>query len=81
MTNTTERIEQLLDTNSVFLFMKRNPQTPMCGFSSNTVKILKDLIGEEEISVTEEIIASISAMSSMVYVEQGFDGYNDEVMF
>jgi len=43
---TTQRIEQMLDENPVFLFMKGNPQTPMCGFSSNTVKILKDLIGD-----------------------------------
>ena len=43
---TNQRIEKMLDENPVFLFMKGNPQTPMCGFSSNTVKILKDLIGE-----------------------------------
>jgi monothiol glutaredoxin len=43
---TTHRIEQMLEENPVFLFMKGNPQTPMCGFSSNTVKILKDLIGD-----------------------------------
>ena len=30
-------------------------------------------VGEEEISITEEILASLSAMSSMIYVEQGFD--------
>lgn len=42
----TQRIEQMLNENPVFLFMKGTPQTPMCGFSSNTVKILKDLIGE-----------------------------------
>ncbi len=44
---TTKRIEQMLDENPVFLFMKGTPQTPMCGFSSNTVKILKDLIGDD----------------------------------
>ncbi len=44
---TTQRIEKMLDENPVFLFMKGNPQTPMCGFSSNTVKILKDMIGED----------------------------------
>lgn len=42
----TQRIEKMLDENPVFLFMKGNPQTPMCGFSSNTVKILKDMIGD-----------------------------------
>ncbi len=43
---TTQRIENMLAENPVFLFMKGTPQTPMCGFSSNTVKILKDLIGD-----------------------------------
>lgn len=43
---THQRIEQMLDENPVFLFMKGTPQTPMCGFSSNTVKILKDLLGD-----------------------------------
>lgn len=36
----------MLEENPVFLFMKGTPQTPMCGFSSNTVKILKDLLGD-----------------------------------
>lgn len=44
---TTQRIEQMLNENPVFLFMKGTPQTPMCGFSSNTVKILKDLLGDD----------------------------------
>lgn len=47
MANAVERIEKMLDENPVFLFMKGNPQTPMCGFSSNTVKIIKDLIGDD----------------------------------
>ncbi len=47
MTNAVERIEKMLDENPVFLFMKGNPQTPMCGFSSNTVKIIKDLLGDD----------------------------------
>ncbi|MGJ8663773.1 MAG: Grx4 family monothiol glutaredoxin [Marinicella sp.] len=44
---TTQRIEKMLNENPVFLFMKGTPQTPMCGFSSNTVKILKDMIGDD----------------------------------
>ncbi|WP_395373561.1 Grx4 family monothiol glutaredoxin [Marinicella sp. W31] len=45
--STNQKIEQLLDQNPVFLFMKGSPQAPMCGFSSNTVQILKSLINEE----------------------------------
>ncbi len=41
------RIEEMLNGHAVFLFMKGSPQTPMCGFSSNTVKIIRQLIGED----------------------------------
>jgi Glutaredoxin-related protein len=42
-----QRIDNLIQSDKVFLFMKGNPQTPMCGFSGNTVKMLKDLLGED----------------------------------
>lgn len=35
-----ERIQNLLDTHRVVLFMKGTPQFPMCGFSSRAVQIL-----------------------------------------
>ena len=40
--NTTkENIEKMIGENEVFLFMKGNPDFPMCGFSSVTSAILK----------------------------------------
>jgi monothiol glutaredoxin len=37
------QIEQLLKSNKVVLFMKGNSEMPQCGFSANTVAILKHL--------------------------------------
>lgn len=86
MTNTTERIEQMLADSPVFLFMKGNPQTPMCGFSSNTVKILKDLLGDDfgHFNVLEdaEIREGIKAYGQwptipQLYVNKELIGGND----
>lgn len=40
---TKERIDQMLDKNRVFLFMKGNPSFPQCGFSARAVAILREL--------------------------------------
>lgn len=37
------QIEKLLKSNKVVLFMKGNSEMPQCGFSANTVAILKHL--------------------------------------
>lgn len=37
------QIESLLKSSKIVLFMKGNAQMPMCGFSANTVSILKNL--------------------------------------
>jgi len=39
----TERIQNVIDTNRVMLFMKGNPEVPMCGFSKTVVDVLKHL--------------------------------------
>ncbi len=44
---TRQTIENLVNNNTCVLFMKGNPKQPQCGFSSNTVKILHDLVGED----------------------------------
>ncbi|CAA7390986.1 unnamed protein product [Spirodela intermedia] len=38
----TSRLQQLVDSNPVFLFMKGTPDQPKCGFSQKVVDILKD---------------------------------------
>jgi len=45
--NAIERIDQMVKSQPVVLFMKGTPQAPMCGFSANTVRILRDLLGED----------------------------------
>lgn len=44
---TTERIEELLSSSEVLLFMKGSPSSPQCGFSSKIVDILKKYDGLE----------------------------------
>jgi len=39
----TQRIEKIINADDVVLFMKGNEQMPQCGFSANTVAILKHL--------------------------------------
>lgn len=44
---TKQAIDSLVNNNACVLFMKGNPTHPQCGFSSNTVGILKELLGEK----------------------------------
>ena len=41
MSETLQRIDEMVKTYPVVLFMKGSPQFPMCGFSSRTVETLK----------------------------------------
>lgn len=38
--DTQERIKQQIGSSRIFLYMKGSPQTPMCGFSAQAVKLL-----------------------------------------
>ena len=55
---TTERIKKMVQENSLMLFMKGTPKTPLCGFSARVVQILNfigadyqyfDVLSDEEI--------------------------------
>lgn len=37
------KIQGLIDSAKVFLFMKGTPEQPACGFSANTVEVLQKL--------------------------------------
>ncbi|MCX4165832.1 MULTISPECIES: Grx4 family monothiol glutaredoxin [Paraburkholderia] len=39
--DTQQRIKQIVDENTVVLFMKGTSQFPMCGFSGRAIQILK----------------------------------------
>lgn len=41
MTDTQKRIDDLVKTNDVVLFMKGNASFPQCGFSGRAIQILK----------------------------------------
>lgn len=41
--DTQQRIDEMVKTNKVFLFMKGTPDFPQCGFSMRAVSILKAL--------------------------------------
>lgn len=44
--STKNQIENIVNSNNCVLFMKGNPKQPQCGFSSNTVNILTELLGD-----------------------------------
>ncbi|MBS3123537.1 Grx4 family monothiol glutaredoxin [Candidatus Woesearchaeota archaeon] len=37
-----QRIEELINSSPVFLFMKGTPQMPQCGFSAQVIEILNE---------------------------------------
>ena len=41
MASVQERIEDIVKNHDIVLFMKGNPQFPMCGFSGRAVQLLK----------------------------------------
>ena len=41
MSDTQQRIDELVKNNEVLLFMKGNASFPMCGFSGRAIQILK----------------------------------------
>ena len=43
MTNTNEKIKEIISKNNVVLFMKGTPEVPQCGFSMTVGNILKEL--------------------------------------
>ena len=46
--STKEQIEKMIGDNEVFLFMKGNPDFPMCGFSS-VASIMKEMAESGEL--------------------------------
>ena len=53
--DTKAKIENLLETNKVVLFMKGTQQFPMCGFSARATAILQDLgVAFKDVNVMED---------------------------
>lgn len=55
MSNTRQKIEDLLTSNQVVLFMKGTQSFPMCGFSARACAILQDLgVSFKDINILED---------------------------
>lgn len=55
MSDVKNRIEALLNTNKIVLFMKGTPQFPMCGFSARATAILQDIgVDFKDVNVLED---------------------------
>jgi monothiol glutaredoxin len=91
MTDTQQRIDELVKTNEVVLFMKGNASFPQCGFSGRAIQILKacgvDAKSLKTVNVLEdaEIRAGIKDYSQwptipQLYVKGEFIGGSDIMM-
>ena len=86
--DTNARIQSLVDSNAVLLFMKGTPLFPQCGFSNRAVSILSHLGVEfESVDVLQdqEVRQGIKAFSDwptipQLYVKGEFIGGSDIMM-
>src|SRR5436190_8487612 len=89
MSEVQQRIDDLVKSNRVVLFMKGNAQFPMCGFSGRAVQILKacgvDDLTTMNVLEDDEIRQGIKAYSNwptipQLYVNGEFVGGSDIMM-
>ena len=91
MSDTQQRIDELVKNNEVLLFMKGNASFPQCGFSGRAIQILKacgvDTKSIKTVNVLEddEIRTGIKDYSSwptipQLYVKGEFIGGSDIMM-
>ena len=88
MTDATTRIDEIVRSKDVVLFMKRTALFPQCGFSSRAIAILDHLgVGYETVDVLQdaEIRQGIKAYADwptipQLYVKGEFVGGSDIMM-
>jgi monothiol glutaredoxin len=88
MSDTNTRLDEIVNSNDVVLFMKGSPLFPQCGFSSRAIAILNHLgVGFESVDVLQdpEIRQGIKAYSDwptipQLYVKGEFVGGSDIMM-
>lgn len=86
MTSVHDRIDQLVKSHEVVLFMKGTPQFPMCGFSGRAVQLLRqcgvtdfkavDVLQDEEIRQGVKEYANWPTIPQL-YVRGEFIGGSD----
>ena len=69
MSNTQQRIDDLVKNNDILLFMKGNASFPMCGFSGRAVQILKAC------GVDPKNIATVNVLDDQE-IRQGIKDYS-----
>lgn len=87
-TATKARIDEMLKTNKVFLFMKGNPSFPQCGFSARAVAILREVgaqFGSFDVLEDEAIRQGIKEYGQwptipQLYIDQKLVGGSDILM-
>ena len=86
---TRSRIEEMVGSDRVVLFMKGTPQQPQCGFSARTIGILSGLVGDNystfNVLEDQEIREGIKSYSDwptipQLYVKGEFLGGSDIMM-
>ena len=69
MTDVQQRIDHLVKTNDILLFMKGNASFPMCGFSGRAIQILKAC------GVDPKNIATVNVLDDQE-IRQGIKDYS-----
>ncbi|MBW2270781.1 MAG: Grx4 family monothiol glutaredoxin [Deltaproteobacteria bacterium] len=70
---TRQRLQSIIDSGTVVLFMKGNRQMPQCGFSAQVVRILDSLIPDYttvDVLADSEVRHGIKAYSSWPTIPQ-----------
>src|SRR3954469_2802537 len=88
MTDTNARLDEIVNSNDVLLFMKGTPLFPQCGFSSRAIAILDHLgVGYATVDVLQDqgVRQGIKAYSDwptipQLYVKGEFLGGSDIMM-
>jgi len=75
MSDTQSKIKDILEKNKVVIFMKGTPEAPMCGFSAQSVQVLKavgaPLVGVDVLS-DPEIRQGIKELTNWPTIPQIF---------
>lgn len=86
--NTQERIDEMVNKNKVFLFMKGTPDFPQCGFSMRAVSIVRalevpfdsfDVLSDPEVRQGIKEYANWPTIPQL-YIDGEFVGGSDIVM-
>ena len=83
-----ERIEKMINSSPIFIFMKGTPNEPQCGFSYNTIELFKSLgkpFQTFDVFSNPEVREGIKEFSNwptipQVYINGEFAGGNDIIV-